>query len=73
MFFSTGKSDDPELSYAPYIVLKDGEIYLLGIELEEEAQNIAHLLNGSLLCQRVIPIKPAKALLGLKQLRRRSA
>jgi len=72
MFFSAGKSDDPALSYAPYIVLKNGEIYLLGIELEEEAQNIARLLNGSLR-QRVTPIEPAKALLGLKQLRRRSA
>jgi hypothetical protein len=72
MFFSAGKSDDSALSYAPYIVLKDGEIYLLGIELEEEAQNIARLLNGSLR-QRVTPIEPAKALLGLKQLRRRSA
>jgi len=73
MFFSAGKSDDPELSYAPYIVLRDGEIYLLGIELEEEARNIAHLLNGSSPCKIVVPIKPAKVLLGLKQLRRRSA
>jgi hypothetical protein len=73
MFFSAGRSDDPALSYAPYIVLKNGEIYLLGIELEEEARNIAHLLNGSSPCKSVVAIKPAKALLGLKPLRRRSA
>jgi hypothetical protein len=73
MFFSAGKSDDPALSYAPYIVLRDGEIYLLGIELEEEARNIAHLLNGSSPCKKFIPIKPAKSLLRIRPLRRRSA
>jgi hypothetical protein len=73
MFFSAGKSEDPALSYAPYIVLKDGEIYLLGIELEQEARNIARLLNSASRCTSVIPLKPTKPVPGTNRLRRRSA
>ena len=44
MIFSVRKSTDPDWQFAPYEILIDGEVFLNGLELEEEADDICRLL-----------------------------
>ncbi len=44
MIYSVRKSTDPDWQFAPYEILIDGEVFLNGLELEEEADDICRLL-----------------------------
>jgi hypothetical protein len=57
MIFSVRKSTDPDLVFAPYEILIDGEVFLNGLELEEEADDICRLLVD------LPPLREAKPIL----------
>jgi hypothetical protein len=45
MIFTISRSDDPDDAHAPFLVLKDGQPVIDGLEFESEAQAVVDLLN----------------------------
>jgi hypothetical protein len=74
MIFSLRKAADGERDYAPWCVIVDGIELLNGIETETEALAIIETLRACPpLPAKVVPIRPAGLLAGLKHSRIRSA
>jgi hypothetical protein len=53
MKFTVARSDDPDWETAPFIVMRDQEVFLDGIQLESEAQALCDMLNQPL---KLVPI-----------------
>jgi hypothetical protein len=74
MVFTVAKSPDGERDYAPWAIFVDGVELLNGLETEAEALAIVETLRSCPpLPAKVVPIRPAGLLAGLKHSRIRSA
>jgi hypothetical protein len=74
MVFTVRKSPDGERDYAPWCIVVDGTELLNGLETETEALAIIETLRACPpLPAKVVPIRPAGLLAGLKHSRTRTA